>query len=121
MPRRTLRQAFDEKAGQLPRADLEHRGEDQQAREQGDLSENAEYKYAKEQQGLIAGRMEYLEDRISRAEVIEGLGDDADAVRLAGAVGARCTAVAGPSDIVAARSAPLRHARCSRRNRLNGM
>ena len=43
----------------------------EEAREQGDLSENAEYKYAKEQQSLIAGRMEYLEDRISRAEVID--------------------------------------------------
>jgi transcription elongation factor GreA len=38
---------------------------------QGDLSENAEYKFAKEQQGLIAGRIEYLEDRISGAEVID--------------------------------------------------
>ena len=37
----------------------------------GDLSENAEYKYAKEQQSLIAGRIEYLEDRIARAEVID--------------------------------------------------
>jgi transcription elongation factor GreA len=43
----------------------------EEAREQGDLSENAEYKYAKEQQSLIAGRMEYLEERISRAEVID--------------------------------------------------
>ncbi|MBW2275965.1 MAG: transcription elongation factor GreA [Deltaproteobacteria bacterium] len=43
----------------------------EEAREQGDLSENAEYKFAKEQQSLIAGRMEYLEDRISRAEVID--------------------------------------------------
>ena len=38
---------------------------------QGDLSENAEYKYAKERQSLIAGRIEYLEERISRAEVID--------------------------------------------------
>lgn len=37
----------------------------------GDLSENAEYKYAKEQQALIAGRIEYLEDRIARAEIID--------------------------------------------------
>jgi transcription elongation factor GreA len=41
------------------------------AREHGDLKENAEYKAAKEQQSLIAGRMEYLEDRIARAEVID--------------------------------------------------
>jgi transcription elongation factor GreA len=43
----------------------------EEARAHGDLSENAEYKYAKEQQSLIAGRIEYIEDRISRAEVID--------------------------------------------------
>ena len=43
----------------------------EEARAHGDLSENAEYKYAKEQQGLIAGRIEYLEDRIARAEIID--------------------------------------------------
>jgi transcription elongation factor GreA len=43
----------------------------EEAREHGDLSENAEYKAAKEEQSLIAGRLEYLEDRISRAEVID--------------------------------------------------
>jgi transcription elongation factor GreA len=41
------------------------------ARAHGDLSENAEYKFAKEQQSIIAGRIEYLEDRISRADVID--------------------------------------------------
>jgi transcription elongation factor GreA len=43
----------------------------EEARSHGDLSENAEYKYAKEQQSLIADRIEYLEDRIARAEVID--------------------------------------------------
>ena len=43
----------------------------EEARAHGDLSENAEYKYAKEQQSLIAGRIEHLEDRISRANVID--------------------------------------------------
>jgi transcription elongation factor GreA len=43
----------------------------EEAREHGDLSENAEYKFAKEQQSLIASRIEYLEDRISRAEIID--------------------------------------------------
>ncbi len=43
----------------------------EEAREHGDLSENAEYKAAKEQQSLIAGRIEHLEDRISRANIID--------------------------------------------------
>jgi transcription elongation factor GreA len=43
----------------------------EEARSHGDLSENAEYKYAKEQQSIIAGRIEYLEDRISRSDVID--------------------------------------------------
>ena len=43
----------------------------EEARAHGDLSENAEYKYAKEQQSLIASRIEFLEDRISGAEVID--------------------------------------------------
>ncbi|MDJ0762993.1 MAG: transcription elongation factor GreA [Myxococcota bacterium] len=43
----------------------------EEAREHGDLSENAEYKAAKEEQSLIASRMEYLEDRIARANVID--------------------------------------------------
>ena len=43
----------------------------EEAREHGDLSENAEFKFAKEQQSLIASRIEYLEDRISQTEVID--------------------------------------------------
>ena len=42
-----------------------------EARGHGDLSENAEYQYAKEQQSLIEGRISDLESSISRAEVID--------------------------------------------------
>ena len=42
-----------------------------EARGHGDLSENAEYQYAKEQQSLIEGRVVDLESSISRAEVID--------------------------------------------------
>ncbi|MDP6979455.1 MAG: transcription elongation factor GreA [Myxococcota bacterium] len=51
------------------------------AREHGDLSENAEYHAAKEKQGQLNGRIEYVEDRVARAQVIEPAGDDEERVR----------------------------------------
>ena len=41
------------------------------AREHGDLRENAEYHAAKERQSHIEGRIQMLEDRLARAEIID--------------------------------------------------
>jgi len=51
------------------------------AREHGDLSENAEYHAAKEQQSLIEGRIAELADKLGRSEVIDVTSISGDQVK----------------------------------------
>ncbi len=44
------------------------------ARAHGDISENAEYHAAKDRQGQIEARIRMLDDRLARAQVIDGRG-----------------------------------------------
>jgi transcription elongation factor GreA len=57
------------------------------AREHGDLSENAEYHAAKERQGLLEARIQDLEDKIARLEVIDPSTLRGDRVRFGATVG----------------------------------
>ena len=57
-----------------------------EAREHGDLSENAEYHAAKERQGWIEGRVQELEDKLARAQVIDTSKMSGDTVKFGATV-----------------------------------
>lgn len=57
----------------------------QAAISQGDLSENADYDYAKQEQAFLEGRIQDLEDTLRRAKVIKE-GGPADRVRVGSTV-----------------------------------
>jgi transcription elongation factor GreA len=57
-----------------------------EAREHGDLSENAEYHAAREQQSFIEGRIQELEAVISVAEIIDPTSLSGDVVRFGATV-----------------------------------
>ena len=52
----------------------------EEARSHGDISENAEYHAAKERQGHLEGRIRLLEDKLARAQIIDGTGQSTDRV-----------------------------------------
>jgi transcription elongation factor GreA len=56
------------------------------AREHGDLKENAEYHSAKEKQGFIEGRIMDFEDKVARANVIEPAKLDEETIRFGATV-----------------------------------
>ena len=51
-----------------------------EARSHGDLSENAEYDAAKDRQGFIEGRIQELNDKIARAQVIKPADIDSEKI-----------------------------------------
>lgn len=65
------------------------------AREHGDLSENAEYHAAREQQSFIEGRIQELEAVISKAQIIDIAGLNGDTVKF----GARVLIVDEDTDV----------------------
>jgi transcription elongation factor GreA len=69
------KKGFEKMRGDLQRLKKEERPKVIQAiseaRAHGDISENAEYEAAKEKQSFVEGRIQWLEDRLARVQVID--------------------------------------------------
>jgi transcription elongation factor GreA len=63
-----------------------------EARDKGDLSENAEYAAAKEAQGMLELKIARLEDKIAHSRVIDGSQIDTSSVKILNKVKIRNTA-----------------------------
>jgi len=63
-----------------------------EARDKGDLSENAEYAAAKEAQGMLELKISRLEDQIARSRVIDGSQIDTSTIKILNKVKIRNTA-----------------------------
>src|SRR5205823_8132637 len=78
------REGFDKKRGELDRLQnvemLAVTKRVAAARDMGDLSENAEYHAAREDQGILQARINELKDRLSRALIIEKNSQPSDTV-----------------------------------------
>ncbi len=84
------KRGYDELKEELQRLKSEERPkviqEIADARAHGDLSENAEYAAAKEKQAFIEGRIADLDDKLSRAQIIDFSGQENDQVRFGASV-----------------------------------
>lgn len=80
------KEGFDRLMEEISRLEAEERPKIQQqiaeAREKGDLSENAEYDAAREAQGLLEARISQLKTMATQARIIDKSKIDADKVQL---------------------------------------
>ena len=70
----------------LNRQKMELAKEIGEAREQGDLRENAGYAAAKERQGFVLKRIDEIEARLRSAKIVENMGVNREAVRIGATV-----------------------------------
>src|ERR1700689_3167150 len=78
------REGYDKKKAELDRMQTSEMIEIAKriatAREMGDLSENAEYHAAREDQGMLQARVDALKDRLARAYIVDQSSLPRDAV-----------------------------------------